>query len=193
MSNKVIKHQTIFPGDVVGDRDEIASNLCKSCTDGALLRCSKCKCKRYCSKECQVADWEEHKVLCSAIDTLTRQKMDSNPTMFRSHLSPTNHKKLIKLVGEKCLVRCNISGIPSRSLWDTGAMVSAVSKKWLRKHFRDMPIRDIDELLSEPLRVQAANKKSLPYSGWVELFSCRLQLTVDATFPLVYITFGPNG
>ena len=89
--------------------------------------------------------------------------------MFRSHLSPSNHCKLVKLVGEKCLVRCKVAGIPSRCLWDTGAMISVLSKRWLKTMLPHEVIRNIEELLSEPLRVQTANKKSLPYSGWVEL------------------------
>lgn len=30
----------------------------------ALLRCTRCRCAMYCSKECQKADWKAHKILC---------------------------------------------------------------------------------------------------------------------------------
>lgn len=30
------------------------------------LRCGRCLTERYCSKECQVSSWKDHKPLCSA-------------------------------------------------------------------------------------------------------------------------------
>jgi MYND finger len=48
--------------------------LCKACgsdrrkgssgASQALLMCTRCKLVRYCSKECQKADWKEHKAAC---------------------------------------------------------------------------------------------------------------------------------
>ena len=89
--------------------------------------------------------------------------------MFRSHISPSNHAKLVKLVGEKCEIRCKIENKVTQSLWDTGAQVSVVSQKWLDEEVPEAKLRDVKELLDEPLRIQAANKKSIPYNGWVEL------------------------
>ena len=40
---------------------------CKKCTKQAFKRCSKCRSVWYCSKECQVGDWPEHKVSCNRI------------------------------------------------------------------------------------------------------------------------------
>ena len=31
-----------------------------------LYRCSRCKCISYCSKDCQVKDWKNHKAFCVA-------------------------------------------------------------------------------------------------------------------------------
>jgi len=30
----------------------------------ALKKCGKCKQKLYCSRECQIKDWEKHKLIC---------------------------------------------------------------------------------------------------------------------------------
>ena len=48
-------------------------------------------------------------------------------------------------------------------------MVSVVSRKWLDLNVPDAELRDVRELLDEPLQLRTANKKSLPYSGWVEM------------------------
>ena len=66
-------------------------------------------------------------------------------------------------------MRCKIDGIVSESLWDTGAMVSIVSRKWLDRNFANAQLRDVCELLDEPLQLRTANKKPLPYSGWVDM------------------------
>ncbi len=38
---------------------------CGKCQKQAFKRCSKCKSIWYCSKECQVSDWPNHKVVCN--------------------------------------------------------------------------------------------------------------------------------
>lgn len=149
--------------------DSVIPKPCICCgSEKALFQCSQCKVAKFCSKKCQRDCWDEHKPICDAIHTLS-SNIYSKPTMFRSHVSPAKHRKLVKLVGEKCLVNCKISNVSSQSLWDTGAMISIVSKKWLKKHYPHAQIKDIAELLDKPLDVRAANKTSLQYSGWVEL------------------------
>ena len=53
----------------------LKSNVCHFCwkqpSNGHLYRCGKCKFARYCSKECQSADWKQsHKIRCKAISKL---------------------------------------------------------------------------------------------------------------------------
>jgi len=44
------------------------TNVCTIClTPNATKVCSKCKTKRYCSKECQSLDWKQHKPLCGSV------------------------------------------------------------------------------------------------------------------------------
>jgi zinc finger MYND domain-containing protein 10 len=38
---------------------------CGKCQKQAFKRCSKCKSVWYCSKECQVGDWPNHKSACN--------------------------------------------------------------------------------------------------------------------------------
>ena len=85
-----------------------------------------------------------------------------------SHLRPSEHRKLIRLVGEKCEVHCKLNGKRTKGLWDTGAQVSGVSRRWLQINFPGLMLRDISELV-ERLDIQAANKENMPIDGWVEL------------------------
>ena len=132
-----------------------------------IQQCSKCKITKYCSKECQREQWDSHKALCAAICELTSR--GERKTMFRSHLLPSEHRKLVRLVGEKCEVNCRLNGLATKGLWDTGAMVSVVSSVWLRAHFPQLKLRDVSELIERSIDVQTANKKNMPCDGWVEL------------------------
>ena len=42
---------------------------CKMVTAGNGMCCTKCRCFYYCSKECQLADWEKHKEMCGKTPT----------------------------------------------------------------------------------------------------------------------------
>ena len=139
---------------------------CGACVEN-ILQCSKCKASRYCSKKCQKEQWGTHKALCSAICELS--KPQERKTMFLSHLRPSAHRKLIRLVGEKCEVNCTLNGKRAKGLWDTGAQVSGVSKNWLILNFPELLLRDVSELVGGDLDIQAANQENMPIDGWVEL------------------------
>ena len=49
-------------------------------------------------------------------------------------------RRLVSLVGEKPIVRCQLGGEDSDALWDTGAMVSMVNKTWLMENHPSMKI-----------------------------------------------------
>ena len=38
--------------------------VCAGCGEAATQRCSKCKSEWYCSRECQLKRWKEHKPMC---------------------------------------------------------------------------------------------------------------------------------
>ena len=90
----------------------------------------------YCGKHCQRNGWENHKVLCEAINSLQNQRnqeIDSK-CAFVSHISPEVKKRLVSLVGERCMVGCKIGTVQADVLWDTGAQVSLISKIWLKEN-----------------------------------------------------------
>ncbi len=48
-----------------------ACHVCRKVpTSGVIKRCGGCKVASYCSRECQQADWEKHKPLCTPIEIL---------------------------------------------------------------------------------------------------------------------------
>jgi hypothetical protein len=44
---------------------EYRKHKCHNCHEDASHKCATCKTAYYCTKECQKADWKEHKVYCS--------------------------------------------------------------------------------------------------------------------------------
>ena len=145
-------------------------SMCSGCKAiNPQFQCMNCKSVKYCSKTCQQKCWESHKILCESIQQLSKEIVDSKPTMFLSHITPANRNKLVKLIGEKCELDVELSDIKTRVLWDTGSMVSIVDRSWLNENLPNESIRDVQELLDEQLHIRTANKTALPFCGWVEL------------------------
>ena len=81
-----------------------------------------------------------------------------------------NRRKVARLVGKKCEIACTIGGQETVVLWDTGAQVSLLPRKWLKEHLPFEVIHPISDLLPEGyLQLTAANKTPIPYLGYVEL------------------------
>ena len=134
---------------------------------------SSCQTVYYCSKKCQVKHWSCHKALCAAITSLALNVDNTNTvkTAFVSHITPQKHSKMIKLVGEKCLVECLLNGNKTFVLWDTGSQISLLSQQYLTGNFPQLEVKHLEELLGEEIELDlcAANNSSFPYSGYVEL------------------------
>jgi hypothetical protein len=140
---------------------------------------------RYCSRNCQKKHWDEHKTLCTAIKNLytsTKRGLEdsADENVFISHLTPSQRNTVAKLVGEKCHVRCELNGIETDVLWDTGAQVSIIPERVLRENFPNLLVKDIRELLATgaDLKLEAANWTRIPYNGWVGI---NFRLLDDAT------------
>ena len=156
------------------------SSLCNS----QLLQCSGCKSVLYCSRKCQLSHRGEHKVLCNAIQHVHKDLSEKllRACTYINHITPKQQNKIINLIGEQCVVDCQIAGKISKALWDTGSQVCLLSTKWLAENGITAPIRDIKEALGKNVRIEGVNGNSVPYEGYIVL---RLQINgnfVDIPF-----------
>ena len=92
-------------------------------------------------------------------------------TAFVSHITPKKHLKIIKLVGEKCLVECLLNENKAHVLWDSGSQISILSQQYLTDNFPQLKVKNLKELLGEEIELdlRAANNSPIPYSGYVEI------------------------
>ena len=140
-------------------------------------RCSDCETVKYCSKKCQQAHWKDHKSICCAIKELLRQNResmkhdsDAERVNYVSHLTPKQRAKVARLIGNKCLISCILSGKQANALFDTGAQVSVALKPWLEANLPDYMLHDIsDLLLDQKLDLKAANGTEIKYIGWTPI------------------------
>ena len=154
------------------------SHKCNNCfkegrKGATLFNCAQCESVVYCSKKCQKERWADHKKLCEAISFLERQGRQklANIGTFVSHIDPQKHDKLIKLVGNRCLLDCRIDGQKTQPLFDSGAQVSILPRWWLSQYEPHLKVRNVSELLNEneQLVLKTADDSDLPFLGLVEL------------------------
>ena len=110
------------------------------------------------------------------------QRNPDNGT-YVSHLTPAEYSKVVGLVGKRCMVHCQLNGQKVHALWDTGAQVSLISKKWLDEHLPDLPLRNIESLLDDgtELGLKTANGSCMPYEGFAVVQFKLETSTVDQT------------
>ena len=92
-----------------------------------LNSCVNCKCGRYCSAQC-LSSHDSHaqycKMICSLESMENEKRMRSEIFVNNDERLPYKTKlKLIRLVGERPLVKIRLNGVEVKGLWDTGAMI----------------------------------------------------------------------
>ena len=140
--------------------------VCKSTVD--VKRCGKCKLTSYCSKTCQKQHLSHHAQYCSMIAELHKieiKKFYKNFSVRQVQVDFKTKKKMVKLVGEKPMLRCFLGGKKFDALWDTGSMVSLVDLKWMKEHFPSATIVSVSEFLEEDLHIRAANATPIQLEG----------------------------
>ena len=114
-------------------------------------------------------DWEGHKQICQAIHQLDTKHRKNRAEIYPI-LNKTQQARVTKLIGKKCLVSCQLEGIETNCLYDTGAQVCLVSKEWLKKHKLDKKVQGIHTLLDEgEINLRSVNDVSIDFEGWIEM------------------------
>ena len=137
-----------------------------------VLGCPKCKSRMYCSMDCII----KHKVvdmpLCSMIAEV--EKIECQKLLQRlsrqaeSKLPLKMNREIVRLVGEKPIVSVNLDGVDTQCLWDTGSMVSVMSKTLLVDTFPEKELHSVEDFLGHTdLKLSAANNTELPIEGVV--------------------------
>ena len=150
--------------------------------DVKFKRYSGCHPTKYCSNRCQKKHWPEHTSLCKSIQELIAHNQASSvPSslengQYVTHLTPRQHTTVAKLVGKRCIINCKLNELETEALWDTGAQVFALPKRWVAEQFpmsyiAGIELRNIEELVGQGVQIElkAANGTDIPYSGWIEL------------------------
>ena len=111
---------------------------------------------------------------CSAISDLEKletKKLFQGFTVRQRQVDAKTQAKLVKLVGEKPMLRCRLDGKIVEVLWDTGSMVSLVGRKWVKENFPQKKIYSVREFLEEKeeLKVTAANSSEVEIDGVILL------------------------
>ena len=172
MSGKPI---VVAPVGEAATSEEKTPEECKMCCKKVekLISCPKCDCRAHCSLECLKED-ESHILWCSWICRLkrleTEKRMKSEINMIDAEKLPLNMKlKLVKLVGERPLVNIYLNGKKIKGLWDTGAMISLMNRKFLKENFPDSIIHSIADFTGQGFTLTAANKSQIDIDGVVVL------------------------
>lgn len=167
---------------------------CNACgSKQNVKRCSRYKVVYYCGQECQLKDTSNHRDICSHISNL-QESLHEKTHRENSQMSQTmEQSRVISLIGDKCVVKCELDGFCCEALWDTGGQLSVVGQKWLKRTFPLKEIRDLKELLEYELDVQAADGESIPYQGFV-VFKFRLDVkgkdSLELDVPVLVAKFG---
>ena len=166
--------QADHAGDESADKNETPFERCCACgfEGEEVKRCGQCKATSYCSIGCQMSHRGYHKAYCSAVsalEQLEREKLYQGFSVRQCQVDFRTKKKLIRLVGEKPVLSCNLGAKKTNVLWDTGSMVSLVDRRWVALNFPHAKILSVSDFLDEKLEVKAANSTSMEIDGVVVL------------------------
>ena len=168
---------------------DVQVQVCCVCSKSGVMRCGKCKCAIYCSKLCQKKHFPYHTQYCTAISDLEKlelKKLYKDHTVREEQIDSKTRTKLLKLIGEKPMLKCTLDGMDAKVLWDTGSMISLVDTNWVKMHFPDKKLHSVDEFLqNEVLQIRAANSSVISFEGVLLFKFCLLNDSNVVTVPFL--------
>ena len=123
--------------------------------------------------------------LCWAISELEKKHVNLNMCDIRKPVNANLQNRLVKLIGSKPIVKCELEGVESNVLLDTGSQVSMCDTEWLDARAPSAELKPVTDFLEEDEQVKflAANNTEVPVVGAVVL-----NFTLGhCTFPVPFI------
>ena len=113
----------------------------------------------------------EYEILMQCIAELEARKKAKVEAEVRRKDNIPVQNRLVKLVGSKPLIDCEIGGVKAQVLWDTGSQISTLGVDWVEENFPEAEIRPVSDFLEEGENVKftAANNTEVPMIGCVVL------------------------
>ena len=154
-------------GDDIADINAPVKKCCV-CKKENVKRCSRCHSTHYCSKACQESHHEEHSKYCASIESLMKQEVNKvygSYSVREREVPVKTRRKVMRLVGERPMVKCFMEDKEFSMLWDTGSMISMVDRNWVKENFPDKKVYPVSDFVEEELKVKAVNTTEIPYDG----------------------------
>ena len=102
---------------------------------------------------------------------------------FASHLTPKQKNKIAKLIGERCLIGCTISGQETTALWDTGSQICLLSTQWLIDNGFDIDcVCSLSEIIGRDLDIEGVSGFKIPYEGYTMMTFAVNEKEVEVPF-----------
>ena len=125
---------------------------------------------RYTAEDDEASETEMLDICIAKLEFLQNEAKKLVDVRRRDNVATQN--RLIKLIGNKPVIKCTLDDKDVKVLWDTGSMISLVSLAWLKENFPDVSLLPISALLEDSkgeVRFVAANKTEVVMVGCVIL------------------------
>lgn len=118
---------------------------------------------------------DAHKLITDSIQQLVTKfaantQDKENEVVCVSLISPERRTQLLNLIGKKYIITCQLEGVKTRALWDTGSQVCLINEKWRQQNIPHTTVRSISEILGpDTLDGRAVKQTPIPFSGSIEI------------------------
>ena len=104
--------------------------------------------------------------MCKAIKELEQIEFNKKNFSVRETNQVRVKNRLVRLIGEKPLMKCELNDVKSEGLLDSGSQVSMVSLAWFRHLFPEKEVLSVEKFLEgDDLHLYAANKTKVDFEG----------------------------
>lgn len=111
--------------------------------------------------------------ISKAISQLATERKEKihKADVYSTTFAPPERNQVVQLIGENCIIHCQMNGIKSKVLLDTGEEVSLKSKAWLNTRLNEHKVSKIEKILDpcDKLRIRSENQVEIRFFSWVDI------------------------